>query len=87
MRGTNKVEAHDPDVIWKHSTAFLKGLVHDLYDFGQTMKIYGTAGFLTDSAECGDSPVNNWLGVGDNDFQATKAHRINAFEITVYEII
>ncbi len=86
VRGTKNIETHDPNEVWKHTSIFLKGLVSDLNEFGKTMKNCGTAGTLTDSAESGDSPVKNWLGVGSADFPTFRANRINAFEVTKYEV-
>ena len=85
-KGSHQVEAHDSDEVWKHTSTFLKSLVSDLNEFGQTMKNCGTAGTLTDSAESGDSPVKNWLGIGEVDFPPERANRINAFEVTKYEV-
>ncbi len=85
VKGTHLVEVHNADKVWKHTTDLLTDLVNNLNDFGKTMKNCGTAGTLTDSAESGDSPVKNWVGVGSKDFPPEVADKINAFEVTKYE--
>jgi aldehyde:ferredoxin oxidoreductase len=84
--GSQDIEVYDASQVWSHTTGLLKGLVTDLNDFGQVMKNCGTAGTLTDSAESGDSPLKNWLGVGAEDFPTDRANLINAFEVTKYEV-
>lgn len=86
VNGSHKMVVHDADEVWKNTSQFLTNLVDNLNDFGKTMKNSGTAGTLTDSAESGDSPVKNWVGVGETDFPAAKANKINAFEVTKYEV-
>jgi aldehyde:ferredoxin oxidoreductase len=85
LRGDTEVDVYDEDEVWASSTQLLKDLVDKLNDFGKTMKNCGTAGTLTDSAESGDSPVKNWLGVGKKDFPPNMADKINGFSITKYE--
>jgi aldehyde:ferredoxin oxidoreductase len=85
VKGTHYAEEFNSDVVWENTTTLLKGLVNDLNDFGKTMKNCGTAGTLTDSAESGDSPVKNWMGIGTKDFPKEVADKINAFEVTKYE--
>lgn len=85
VKGTHQVNAFNEDEVWNNTTKLLKGLVNNLNDFGKTMKNCGTAGTLTDSAESGDSPVKNWVGVAAKDFPKEMADRINAFEVTKYE--
>lgn len=86
VRGTRHVSSHDDDRVWSHSQDLLKGLVDDLNVFGKTMKNCGTAGTLTDSAETGDSPIKNWLGVGPIDFPPEMANETNGFSVTEYEV-
>lgn len=86
VRGTQEIGVHDEDGVWRFSTKMLKELVTDLNDFGKTMKNCGTAGSVTDSAETGDSPLKNWLGVGETEFPTNRANKINAFEVTKYEV-
>lgn len=85
VKGSHSVEVFDADQVWKHTTDLLSGLVNNLNDFGKTMKNCGTAGTLTDSAESGDSPVKNWVGIGPKDFPPEVANKLNAFEVTKYE--
>jgi aldehyde:ferredoxin oxidoreductase len=85
-RGTRPVPVHDQDLVWQHSQGLLTDLVENLGEFGQTMKNTGTAGTLTDSAESGDAPIKNWLGVGAQDFPKDKADDINGFSVTAHEV-
>ena len=89
LRGDEEVSAHDTDRVWQYSIQLLKDLVDEnkLNEFGKTMKNCGTAGTLTQSAEIGDSPLKNWLGVGINDFPPKMADKINGFSVTEYEVI
>jgi len=86
VRGTRAVPSHHDDRVWAHSQILLKGLVDDLNSFGKTLKNCGTAGTLTDSAEEGDSPIKNWLGVGPIDFPTALADKTNGFSVTEYEV-
>jgi len=85
LRGDHQVRVHDNAAVWQHTTEFLTGLETDLNDFGKQMKQAGTAGTLTDSTQSGDSPIANWLGVGQTDFPPEKANRINLFSVTEFE--
>ncbi len=86
MRGTGNVDVYDENSVWKYSTKFLKELVTDLNDFGKTMKNCGTAGTYTESVESGDSPIKNWLGVGEIDFTPQRSNMTNGFNVTKYEV-
>ena len=86
VRGDNSISVYNENKVWKHTTKLLKELVTDLNDFGKVMKNCGTAGTLTDSTESGDSPIKNWTGVGEIDFPKNKADKINAFNVTKYEV-
>ncbi len=85
LNGNKSVPVNDEDTVWQYTVKFLKELETDLSDFGKTMKNCGTAGTLTDSAESGDSPIKNWLGVGVKDFPPEMANKVNAFSVTKYE--
>ncbi|SDB85645.1 aldehyde ferredoxin oxidoreductase family protein [Williamwhitmania taraxaci] len=86
VKGSHEMVVHDSDAVWNSTSTFLTDLVNNLNDFGKTMKNSGTAGTLTDSAESGDSPVKNWVGVGTIDFPESMANKINAFDVTKYEV-
>lgn len=85
LRGNKEVSVYDENKVWECSTQLLKELITNLNDFGKTMKNCGTSGCLTDSAESGDSPLKNWLGVGETDFPLKMADKINGFSLTKYE--
>ena len=85
VRGDRQFPAHDEDEVWSHTTRMLEELVNKLDDFGRVMKNCGTAGTLAQSAECGDAPIKNWLGVGEKDFPMASAEKIDKFAVTRYE--
>ena len=84
--GTVEVNVHNADAVWQSTSKLLVDLVENLNDFGKVMKNCGTAGTLTDSAQSGDSPVKNWQGVGSEDFPPEMSNKINAFEVTKFEV-
>ena len=87
LKGNKIVNAYDEDTVWKNTVKFIKEFDTELVNgFGKIMKNCGTAGTLTESAESGDSPLKNWLGVGTKDFPKDKANKVDGYSVTRYEV-
>ncbi|MFH2008899.1 MAG: aldehyde ferredoxin oxidoreductase family protein [bacterium] len=57
----------------------------ELFKF--TLRVWGTSGIAAMSAETGDSPVQNWKGVGYRDFPLTaRSSKIGDDAVTRYEV-
>lgn len=57
----------------------------ELFKF--TLRVWGTSGITAMSAETGDSPVQNWKGVGFRDFPlVTRSSRIGDDAVIRYEV-
>ncbi|MDY0004417.1 MAG: aldehyde ferredoxin oxidoreductase family protein [Polyangia bacterium] len=57
----------------------------ELFKF--TLRVWGTSGITAMAAETGDSPVQNWKGVGFRDFPlVTRSSRVGDDAVTRYEV-
>lgn len=87
LNATRDVYVHDKEKVLASTRKLNTDLNKSQDPFCNTMKWSGTAGTTADSIDTGDTPIKNWAGVAEDDFQHDQATKISGYSVTKYQYI